>query len=319
MLVAADQTAELVDGVTFEPIAERMQFAGSGPRPPAVAFRPDGAVAAIGSLGGVITFIDARTGARLGEPLIEPSLLATYKLAWSADGTRLYAGGVGTNVYAGWDVATRQPLFAPRTLAGNPAVVQPITLRDGRLIMFPFFNYVALIDPDSGTEIARVVGKAGPSGVAVSPDEQTIAIGRADGTMQFTRAADLSPLGEPFAVFSDVIGQFSYTPDGSRLVVRNQSNKVKIVEVATHEVYEPALPTTAVQAGPAKVSPDGKFWAAAGTSGGVVLWEIDPTRWAERACQLVGRNLTAAEWAKYLPNDDGPHRKTCDQWPLDAS
>ena len=41
-----------------------------------------------------------------------------------------------------------------------------------------------------------------------------------------------------------------------------------------------------------------------------------PQRWRERACEVVGRNLTGAEWASHMPNA-GPRRKTCDQWPLD--
>jgi len=33
----------------------------------------------------------------------------------------------------------------------------------------------------------------------------------------------------------------------------------------------------------------------------------------DRACNLVGRNLTRSEWKQFLPGKS--YRRTCDQWP----
>jgi WD40 repeat protein len=60
-------------------------------------------------------------------------------------------------------------------------------------------------------------------------------------------------------------------------------------------------------------SPDGKWLATAGMSAPVVLWDIDPHSWKERACRIAGRNLTQEEWKRYLP--DKSYQKTCQQYP----
>ena len=43
--------------------------------------------------------------------------------------------------------------------------------------------------------------------------------------------------------------------------------------------------------------------------GSQVTWDLTPDHWLDRACELAGRDLTRAEWARYLP--DQPYRRTC--------
>ncbi len=40
------------------------------------------------------------------------------------------------------------------------------------------------------------------------------------------------------------------------------------------------------------------------------IWNADPTTWADRACEVVGRNLTLHEWEQFVPGDR-PYRSTC--------
>ena len=60
-------------------------------------------------------------------------------------------------------------------------------------------------------------------------------------------------------------------------------------------------------------SPDGKTLVTTGYAGNVYLWDVDPESWKARACEIAGRNLTQAEWARDLPGL--PYEKTCEQWP----
>ena len=32
-----------------------------------------------------------------------------------------------------------------------------------------------------------------------------------------------------------------------------------------------------------------------------MLWDVDPALWRQRACAIVGRNLSREEWKLYLP------------------
>lgn len=40
-----------------------------------------------------------------------------------------------------------------------------------------------------------------------------------------------------------------------------------------------------------------------------MVWSLDPAGWRTAACAVAGRQLTAEEWAEFLPG--GPTRSTC--------
>ena len=62
---------------------------------------------------------------------------------------------------------------------------------------------------------------------------------------------------------------------------------------------------------------NGTRLVSVGRDGRVLLWNVEP--WSreqallDRACELVGRNLTRSEWRLFLPGK--PYSRTCPQWP----
>lgn len=59
--------------------------------------------------------------------------------------------------------------------------------------------------------------------------------------------------------------------------------------------------------------------ASGSTDNSVRVWQLDPQVWLQESCQRAGRNLTQAEWERFLywkPYD--PEYKTCPQWPSPA-
>ncbi|MFT3854901.1 MAG: hypothetical protein QM733_19510 [Ilumatobacteraceae bacterium] len=42
--------------------------------------------------------------------------------------------------------------------------------------------------------------------------------------------------------------------------------------------------------------------------------DLDPVHWATTACDIAGRNLTAAEWSRYF-GPAMPYHATCPQYP----
>jgi hypothetical protein len=60
---------------------------------------------------------------------------------------------------------------------------------------------------------------------------------------------------------------------------------------------------------PATIRPDGKELAVS-TQEGVVVWDLDPGHQFDAVCRLAGRDLTEAEWRRYLPQLGEP-RSTC--------
>ena len=60
-------------------------------------------------------------------------------------------------------------------------------------------------------------------------------------------------------------------------------------------------------------SPDGRTRASGSDDGTVTVRDIDPASWMRRACGIANRNLTQAEWQRYM--GDEPYRKTCPDAP----
>jgi WD40 repeat protein len=64
-------------------------------------------------------------------------------------------------------------------------------------------------------------------------------------------------------------------------------------------------------------SSDGALLASTGVDGRVVLWDTSPEDWEARACAVASRNLTLAEWRRYL--GQRPYQRTCPDLPDGSS
>ena len=45
--------------------------------------------------------------------------------------------------------------------------------------------------------------------------------------------------------------------------------------------------------------PDGK-WLVSGSTDVIKIWGVDTETWQTKACEMVGRNLTRAEWQQFF-------------------
>jgi len=61
----------------------------------------------------------------------------------------------------------------------------------------------------------------------------------------------------------------------------------------------------------ATFSGDGLWLASSSADGSINQWPLSHTTWQARACDVVARNFTSAEWRRYF--GDEPIRKTCAQ------
>jgi WD40 repeat protein/transcriptional regulator with XRE-family HTH domain len=64
-----------------------------------------------------------------------------------------------------------------------------------------------------------------------------------------------------------------------------------------------------------EIRPDGKTLISTFIEGYglMIIWDLDPVSWIQKACQIAGRNFTREEWTQYFP--DEAYRTTCPQWP----
>lgn len=133
-------------------------------------------------------------------------------------------------------------------------------------------------------------------------------------------AWDVDSASDPAALDSAALDRVLETvsPDGKLLVV-NTRNGSQLYDSTNGTAIGPPIPSQAnITTGSATFSDDAKLIAVPRGEGGAYVWEIDPETWRRRACEIAGHNLTAAEWAQFLP-DAGPLRATCPQWALAAT
>ena len=85
--------------------------------------------------------------------------------------------------------------------------------------------------------------------------------------------------------------------DERRLLVLGHDESVRLYDVDSRTSLGDEIFVGMVDG--AALRGDGLEPAAAGEHG-LVVWDLDPQRWMDAACELAGRNLTREEWQRYV-------------------
>ena len=124
----------------------------------------------------------------------------------------------------------------------------------------------------------------------------------------------LEPIGSPFPGGNGSISDMAIDETGRRLMVRGDDETLRVYDIATRtplgdpiDLDQPFMESGAV------FRSDGRS-AAAVSGHGIVVWDLDPEHWVAAACDVAGRNLTAAEWDQYL-GSLAPYHRTCPAYP----
>jgi WD40 repeat protein len=236
---------------------------------------------------GVVHLWDVESRRRVGRP-ISPGAGSVLSLAFDADGEMLATGSI-TRRFDGrldlWEVASR----ASR---GKPMMVRD----DGVL------------------------------SVAFDPTGALVASGGAIGPVRVWRVADQRPAFPPLTGHTGSVTGAAFDPTGSFLATTTLFGATRLWDPATGLGYGDELagspkPDSLVPSIDLPFlglrnafSPDGKLLAVSGVETRAMLWDVDPRVWRERACAIVGRNLTREEWSLYMPSGS-EYRATCPEWP----
>lgn len=234
----------------------------------AIAFHPDGKVLAIADTSNAIQLWERDTGQELGTPL-QGHTEGIASLIFSADGKAL-ASASSAEVRV-WDVAGAQ---------------------------------------GKGITLADHIGAI--SDVAFSPDGKMLATAAPDKTVRVWDVASGKPIGAPFLLDGEPVN-LAFSADGKLLAVGDEANILWLWEIDSGRLLGKWDAATGNQITQWQSRLFGAMAAVAFRAEGTQVWTItrDGTirQFAlaqlvqappARACQIVQRNLTLAEWTRYL-------------------
>lgn len=152
--------------------------------------------------------------------------------------------------------------------------------------------------------------------LAFSLDGKLLASASGDTTVQLWDVSLRTASGEPLQT-DDGMTAARFSSDGRLAVAGTKGGAIVLFDVPGRRQLGEPLRGHAGTVFSVAFAKDGTRVVSAGNDGRVLLWNVEP--WAsaralrDRACDLVGRNLTRSEWNLFLPGKS--YRRTCDQWP----
>lgn len=196
----------------------------------------------------------------------------------SADGSLLAMGSCDLNL---WDITDHEQ---PHLLANNPGLAANI------------------------------------ESIAISSDNKLLATGHLDNSILLW---DISRPDSPHMISSTAVGHtrsvssLAFSPDGKTLASGSIDKNIILWDISNPNAKPVLRAILEWHAAPIMrqalyFSSDGRSLVSA-SSQEVVLWNLDPQFWLEKACKIAGRNFTQDEWAQYLPGQK--YRATCPDLP----
>lgn len=173
-------------------------------------------------------------------------------------------------------------------------------------VQYEDVNTVTIQRLDLGSGELLAVSEPGYSAVAAA--REAVVAARIDGVPVELDLLSLDPVGAAFPGANGLVDSLDIDASG-RLLQVTAGESVRFYDIASRTPLGDPITTSDRWFAPAVLSEDGAASAIVATEG-IVVWDLDPDRWADAACAVAGRSLTRAEWDQYIGNL-APYEPTC--------
>jgi len=147
--------------------------------------------------------------------------------------------------------------------------------------------------------------------VAFSPNGRLLATG-ASGVITLRDSQTGRPV-RTLTIPNGYNGALAFSPDGSKLALLAHDG-AEVWDIATGTEIGTGLPGASPQSGtpggPGRLlyTPDGRL-AIVSPNGLATVWNVNPAAWDKAACRIAGRQLTRAEWSRFVTTQ--PYARVC--------
>ena len=234
-------------------------------------------------------------------------------LAISPDGMTLAWSAGSTSPIFLWDTVARQERGE---LAGHGTDADSLEFsRDGERLVSAGGSSIMVWDHRTGRQVVEPLEVGAADKAAISPDGTTIASSQTfpESVLFWTLQGGADPIELPApSPRADKSPVFS--PDGTLLAYSTGEAALGVVLLRLRDRVRWTIETPASIAR-ITFSPDGKRLITGHSNGGIGIWDAEPERWPERACEVANRNLTRAEWRE-LAGEDLTYVTACPGLPV---
>ena len=284
-----------------------------------VALSPDGE-RLVATAGTSIVVLDARSGQETGRITLDPPEPVRDAI-WSRDGRSILVGASGLpsgdRRGRGGVVVVDAETMRPRGRIEVAFAVQSLaTSPDGRLVAAALVRdrSLSIAELPSGhirQQIQLVQESDGRVNVVdFSPDGTRIAAGDIDGLLHVIDVGSGQRLGEPARLHTGVVLDARWLDDAT-VATTGSDGRVVLYDVRRGLVRGQPIPFTrdGGEDGGYLVTASRDELVVAGARTAGRSFPLSVSSWMAHACSIAGRDLTAAEWASYVPSR--PYRQTC--------
>ena len=307
LMVSSDGTVKILSG-NLANRASQISLQSTGLNNECLAVSPDGRLAAIGTNGGGMLFIELENRGNVVHRNEGLGNIVLFLANLGSTGSLVSAGT--DNRILRWEYSTFEVSELVRTSARISALgASP----DGRKVAFAtrdgkLFEMDA-VDP-AGLRQVNDFGRNTAWAVAYGPGGQILTAGLLDGTVRVMAGSDrptIATLRGPGARVADL----AYSPDGRFLAAASHDGNVYLWSSADWE----SRPVVFDENNGFVLSVcfngnSGYFYSGSSDYPRLIGRPTEASRMVEDFCALVGRNLTRSEWELYFGNGI-PYEKTC--------